>query len=85
MLEGNKLLQDGDAAGALKKFEEAKSMIKEDRQAPLWMQIGKAQAKLNQEEAAIAAYKKSLELAPAITRRLPESFRSVLSRRQEIR
>ena len=65
MLEGNKLLQDGDAAGALKKFEEAKSMIKEDRQAPLWMQIGKAQAKLNQEEAAIAAYKKSLELAPA--------------------
>jgi tetratricopeptide (TPR) repeat protein len=65
MLEGNKLLQDGDAAGALKKFEEAKSMIKEDRQAPLWMQIGKAQAKLNQEAAAVAAYKKSLELAPA--------------------
>ena len=56
MIEGNKLLQDGDAAGALKKFEEAKSMIKEDRQAPLWMQIGKAQAKLNQEEAAVAAY-----------------------------
>ena len=65
MIEGNKLLQDGDAAGALKKFEEAKGMIKEDRQAPLWMQIGKAQAKLNQEEAAVAAYKKSMELAPA--------------------
>jgi tetratricopeptide (TPR) repeat protein len=65
MLEGNKLLQDGDAAGALKKFEEAKSMIKEDRQAPLWMQIGKSQGKLNQEAAAVAAFKKSLELAPA--------------------
>ena len=65
MIEGNKLLQDGDAAGALKKYEEAKGMIKEDRQAPLWMQIGKAQAKLNQEEAAIASFKKSLELAPA--------------------
>lgn len=65
MIEGNKLLQDGDAAGALKKYEEAKSMIKEDRQAPLWMQIGKAQAKLNQEQEAVAAYKKSLELAPA--------------------
>jgi tetratricopeptide (TPR) repeat protein len=65
MLEGNKMLQDGDAAGALKKYEEAKSMIKEDRQAPLWMQMGKAQAKLNQAEAAIASYKKALELAPA--------------------
>jgi tetratricopeptide (TPR) repeat protein len=65
LIEGNKLLQDGDAAGALKKFEEARAMIKEDRQAPIWMQIGKAQAKLNQEEAAVAAYKKSLELAPA--------------------
>jgi superkiller protein 3 len=65
MNEGNKLLQDGDAEGALKKYEEAKGMIKEDRQAPLWMQMGKAQAKLNQEEAAIASYKKSLELAPA--------------------
>ena len=64
MNEGNKLLQDGDAAGALKKYEEAKGMIKEDRQAPLWMQMGKAQGKLNQEEAAVASFKKSMELAP---------------------
>jgi tetratricopeptide (TPR) repeat protein len=65
MNEGNKMLQDGDPAGALKKYEEARSLISEDKQAPLWRQIGKANAKLNQEEAAVAAYKKSMELAPA--------------------
>jgi tetratricopeptide (TPR) repeat protein len=63
--EGKKLLQDGDAAGAIKKFEEAKSMVPEDRQSPLWTQIGKAQAKLNQPEAAVASFRKSIELAPA--------------------
>ncbi|HTY64048.1 MAG TPA: tetratricopeptide repeat protein [Acidobacteriota bacterium] len=65
MLEGDKMLDGGDAAGALKKYEEANSMIKEDRQAPLLMRIGKAQAKLNQPDAAVAAFKKSMELAPA--------------------
>jgi tetratricopeptide (TPR) repeat protein len=63
MAEGNKLLQDGDAAGSLKKYEEAKGLIKENMQAPLWVQIARAQAKLNQEEAAIVSFKKSLELA----------------------
>jgi tetratricopeptide (TPR) repeat protein len=63
MAEGNQLLMDGDAAGALKKYEAAKGLIKEDVQAPLWTQIARAQAKLNQEEAAIASFKKSLELA----------------------
>jgi len=65
MIEGNKLLDGGNAAEALKKFEEAKSMISEDRSAPLWSKIGQAQAKLNQPEAAIDAFKKSIELAPA--------------------
>lgn len=64
MNEGNKLLQDGDAAGALKKYEESKSMIKEERQAPLWMQIGKAQGQLKQDAEAVASFKKSIELAP---------------------
>jgi tetratricopeptide (TPR) repeat protein len=63
MSEGNKLLQDGDAAEALKKYEEAKGLINENKQAPLLVQIARAQAKLNQEEAAIASFKKSLELA----------------------
>jgi tetratricopeptide (TPR) repeat protein len=63
--EGNKLLQAGDAAGAIQKYEEAKGMVAQDRQAPIWRQIGKANAKLNQPDAAIAAFRKSIELAPA--------------------
>jgi tetratricopeptide (TPR) repeat protein len=65
MNEGNALLKDGNAAEALKKFEEAKGMIPADKAAPLWRQIGKAQAKLEQPDAAIAAFKKSIEIAPA--------------------
>jgi tetratricopeptide (TPR) repeat protein len=61
--EGNALLQNGDAAGALKKFEEAKGMIATDRQSPIWRQIGRAQAKLNQPEA-LESFKKAIELAP---------------------
>jgi tetratricopeptide (TPR) repeat protein len=60
--DGTKLLQDGDAAGALKKFEEAKAMVPPDRQAPIWSQMGKAQAKLNQPQA-VESFKKSIELA----------------------
>jgi tetratricopeptide (TPR) repeat protein len=63
--EGNALLKDGDAAGALKKFEAAKSLIAADKQSPVWRQIARAQAKLDQQDAAVAAYKKSIELAPA--------------------
>ena len=62
--EGSKLLQLGDAATALKKFEEAKGMVPQDKQAPVWRQIGRAQGKLGQPEA-VASFKKSLELASA--------------------
>lgn len=65
MDEGNKLLQDGDAAGALKKYEEAKSMVAPERQSPLWRQIARAQAKLDQQDAAVASFKKAIELSPA--------------------
>jgi tetratricopeptide (TPR) repeat protein len=64
MEEGMKLLKSGEAAEAIKKFEEAKGMIPEAKQAPLWLQIGEAQAKLGDKEAAIAAFKKALEFAP---------------------
>lgn len=64
MNDGNKLLQEGDAAGALKKYEESMKMVAPDKQAPLWRQIAKAHAKLNQPDAAVAAFKKSIELAP---------------------
>ena len=40
-------------------------MVSQDKQSPLWRQIAKAQVKLNQPDAAIASYKKSIELAPA--------------------
>ncbi|MBN1568375.1 MAG: tetratricopeptide repeat protein [Acidobacteria bacterium] len=63
MNEGNKLLQNGNAAEALKKFEESRSMVAEDKQGPLWSQIGKAYANLNQRDEAIAAFKKSIQLA----------------------
>ncbi len=65
MNEGNKLLQDGDPAGAIKKYEQANSMVSQDKQSPLWRQIARAQVKLNQPDAAIASFKKSIELAPA--------------------
>ncbi len=62
--EGNKLLENGDAAGALKKFEQAKTMVGPDKQSLIWRQIGKAQGKLNQPEA-VASFNKAIELAPA--------------------
>jgi tetratricopeptide (TPR) repeat protein len=65
MNEGNTLLDSGDYAGAIKKYEEAKNMIAPAFQSPLWKKIAEANDKLNQNDAAIAAYKKAIELAPA--------------------
>jgi tetratricopeptide (TPR) repeat protein len=63
--QGTKLLQDGDAAAALKKFEESKALVAEqEKQWPIWRQIGRAQGKLNQPEA-VESFKKAIELAPA--------------------
>jgi tetratricopeptide (TPR) repeat protein len=65
MDEGNKMLSAEDAAGALKKFEEANALIPQEKQSPVWRQIGQSLAKLNRQEEAIAAFKKSIALAPA--------------------
>ncbi len=62
--EGTKLLQVGDAAAALKRFEDAKALVPVDKQWPIWRQIGRAQSKLNNPEA-VTSFKKALELAPA--------------------
>lgn len=62
--EGNKLLESGDASGALGKFQEALNLLEPDRQSIVWRQIGKAQEKLNQPDAAEDAYKKAVELSP---------------------
>jgi tetratricopeptide (TPR) repeat protein len=40
-------------------------MIAADKAAPIWSFIGQAQAKVGQSDAAIAAFKKSIELSPA--------------------
>lgn len=63
--EGTKLFEAGDFAGALRKYEEANGLVPQDRQAPLWRQIGRSHAKLNHPEEAVAAFRKSMELAPA--------------------
>lgn len=76
--EGTKLLNDGDAAGALKKFEEAKTMVKEGSQSPIWRQIGRAQAKLKQPEAE-ASFKKAVELVPVDKPQLVAEFKSALA------
>lgn len=62
--EGNKLMESGDASGALGKFQEALNLLEPDRQSIVWRQIGRAQEKLNQPEAAEEAYKKAVELSP---------------------
>jgi tetratricopeptide (TPR) repeat protein len=64
MNEGIQLLESGDAAGALKYFQDSKDMIPQDKQAPLWRLLGRTQAKLGHQDEAIAAFKKSIELAP---------------------
>jgi tetratricopeptide (TPR) repeat protein len=61
--EGNGLLEAGDAAGALKKYQEVINLLSQDKQAPIWIQIGRTQVKLNQPAAAEEAYRKAIELA----------------------
>jgi tetratricopeptide (TPR) repeat protein len=62
--EGDKLGQSEDYAGAIKKYEEAKELESPAKQSPLWVKIARANAKLNQPDTAIAAFKRAIELAP---------------------
>jgi tetratricopeptide (TPR) repeat protein len=64
MTEGNKLLDGGDAAAALKKYEETRDLLKGSNQAVPYLQIAKAQAKLDQNSEALASFNKAIELAP---------------------
>ena len=61
--EGNKLLES-DASAALGKFMEANTLTGE-KQAVIWRQVGRAQAKLKQGTEAVVAFNKAIELAPA--------------------
>jgi Flp pilus assembly protein TadD len=62
--DANKLSASGDAAGALKKYEELKSLAPQDKQGPVLREIGRLQVKLNQPDAAVQSFKKAIELAP---------------------
>ena len=62
--EGNKLYKDGDFAGAVKKYEEARTMVPENRQGGILVQIGRAHAQLKQGAEAVAAFQKAMEIAP---------------------
>jgi superkiller protein 3 len=63
MDEGGKLFKEEDYAGALKKYEEARDILSEDKQAAPYLQIARTQAKLDQKEAAMAAFNKAIGLA----------------------
>jgi tetratricopeptide (TPR) repeat protein len=65
MDEGRKLYDAGDYSGALRKYEEAKSMLAEDKQAAPWLQIARTQAKSGQKEAALESFNKALKLVAA--------------------
>ena len=64
MDEGGKLFDGGDYAGALKKYEEAKNLLAEDKQGAPWLQIARTQAKMGQKEAALASFNKAIALVP---------------------
>jgi tetratricopeptide (TPR) repeat protein len=63
--EGDKLYKADDAAGALKKFEESKALIPENKQYVVYRAIARALAKLGQTNAAIEAFKKAIDISPA--------------------
>ena len=63
--EGNALYKDKkDYAGALKKYEAALPMIPESAQGSTWAQIGRAHTMLKEQDAAVQAYKKAIDLDP---------------------
>lgn len=61
---GNKMLQAGNAAGALEQFQKAQPMIPEAKQSIALAFIARAQAALNKPDEAIKAFNKAIELAP---------------------
>ncbi len=62
--EGDKLYKNSDFSGALKKYEEARTMIPENKQGGLLVQIGRCYSQLKQGDQAVAAFQKAIEIAP---------------------
>jgi len=65
MDEGGKLFDAGDYAGAVQKYEEARGILPEDKQAAPYLQIARCQAKMGQDDAATATFDKAVALSPA--------------------
>jgi tetratricopeptide (TPR) repeat protein len=64
MAEANKLFDAKDYAGALKAYEAIMPTVPEKSQAPIWFQIGRAQAALKQVAPATESFKRAMALAP---------------------
>lgn len=63
--EGDKLFNTKDFPGAMKKYEEALSYVDDaPTQAALWVVIGKARTQNKQDDAALEAYRRAIQLAP---------------------
>jgi tetratricopeptide (TPR) repeat protein len=73
--EGDRLLSAKDFSGAIKNYEEAVAWVAPALQATLWAKICVANANLNRNNAVIAAYKKTIALAPSeVVRKLREAL-----------
>jgi len=62
--EGDKLYQEEDFAGALKKYEEARPMVPEKNVPGVLVQIGRTYGRLKQPDLAIQAFRKAIDMAP---------------------
>ena len=66
--QGEALFKSNDYAGALQKYQEAKAMLPPKGQAITLTLVGKAEAALNHQDQALAAYKQAIELDPGNNR-----------------
>jgi len=72
--QGDKLYNTKDYPGALKKYEEALGLVDDaPTQAALWVAIGRARTRNLQDEAAVEAYKRAIQLAPNDPKLTPEA------------
>ena len=66
--QGEALFKNSDYAGALQKYQQAKTMLPPKGQAIALTLIGKAEAALNHQDQALQAYKQAVELDPGNNR-----------------
>jgi tetratricopeptide (TPR) repeat protein len=62
--EGQELAKKTDYAGAISKFEGALALVPADKQGVIWEQIAVARGNAGQQDQAIDAFRKAVELAP---------------------